>query len=143
MNPLVMFYDTTGKFDLIPLLDTIMDIMVRVDNVPTNIASLHWINVIPKKRKGYIRKFTPNFLSVLMETIFQMVLNPILTFFRPIAFFWKCKDQSLWKICVLFNENIIYIRMSWAISKQNITITYGRVTDCNSYMLWSRRTTEY
>ena len=61
--------DTTGSFELKPLLDTLTEELLNKEDVPTKMAALRWINMLMEKRKDDMNEFVHNLLPVLLRTL--------------------------------------------------------------------------
>mmetsp|Transcript_34679 Transcript_34679/g.70096 ORF Transcript_34679/g.70096 Transcript_34679/m.70096 type:complete len:1010 (-) Transcript_34679:3388-6417(-) len=66
---LTLVRDTSGSFELRPLLDTLTKELLGKDDVPTKMAALRWINMLLEKRKDDMRIFIPDLLPVLLRTL--------------------------------------------------------------------------
>jgi vacuole morphology and inheritance protein 14 len=61
--------DTTGTFELLPLLETLTNEMLEKEDVPTKMAALRWINMLMEKRMFDMQAYTVNLLPVLLRTL--------------------------------------------------------------------------
>jgi vacuole morphology and inheritance protein 14 len=61
--------DTTGNFELKPLLDTLTEELLNKEDVPTKMAALRWINMLMEKRKDGMSAFVHDLLPVLLRTL--------------------------------------------------------------------------
>jgi vacuole morphology and inheritance protein 14 len=63
--------DTSGHFELRPLLETLTSELLHKEDVPTKMASLRWINMLMEKRKAHMNvpEFTEDLLPVLLRTL--------------------------------------------------------------------------
>ena len=61
--------DTSGSFELRPLLDTLTTELLEKEDVPTKMAALRWINMLMKKRKDDMNEFVHDLLPVLLRTL--------------------------------------------------------------------------
>lgn len=61
--------DTSGSFELRPLLDTLTAELLEKEDVPTKMAALRWINMLMKKRKDDMNEFVQDLLPVLLRTL--------------------------------------------------------------------------
>lgn len=61
--------DTSGSFELRPLLDTLTAELLNKEDVPTKMAALRWINMLMKKRKDDMNEFVHDLLPVLLRTL--------------------------------------------------------------------------
>jgi vacuole morphology and inheritance protein 14 len=66
---LTLVRDTSGDFELKPLLDTLSSELLNKDDVRTKMASLRWINMLMEKRKKDMPEHIPNMLPVLLRTL--------------------------------------------------------------------------
>jgi vacuole morphology and inheritance protein 14 len=66
---LTLVRDTTGDFELRPLLDTLMDELLGKEDVPTKMAALRWINMLLEKRQGDMVDYSEDLLPVLLRTL--------------------------------------------------------------------------
>ena len=66
---LTLVRDTTGDFELKPLLDTLSNELLTKDDVRTKMAALRWINMLMEKRKFDMTEHIPELLPVLLRTL--------------------------------------------------------------------------
>ena len=78
---LVLICYTYDHFEIRSLLNALMTNLVGNYNVPAKILLLHWINMIPKNRKGDMGGFIPKILTTFLQTLFHMISNDIIALF--------------------------------------------------------------
>jgi vacuole morphology and inheritance protein 14 len=61
--------ETSGAFELRPLLETLTNELLEKEDVPTKMASLRWINMLKEKRMQDMHAYTVNLLPVLLRTL--------------------------------------------------------------------------
>jgi vacuole morphology and inheritance protein 14 len=66
---LTLVRDTTGDFELKPLLDTLSSELLTKEDVRTKMAALKWINMLMEKRKADMTEHIPSLLPVLLRTL--------------------------------------------------------------------------
>ena len=66
---LILVRDTSGEFELGPLLSTLTNELLGKDDVPTKSAALRWINMLLEKRRLDMNTFVLDILPVLIKTL--------------------------------------------------------------------------
>jgi vacuole morphology and inheritance protein 14 len=66
---LTLVRDTSGRFELKPLLDTLSNELLTKDDVRTKMASLRWVNMLLEKLQSGMTQYIPALLPVLLRTL--------------------------------------------------------------------------